>query len=756
MICDVVKKGVAMQRLYLPLLLVLFVGSNLFVQNAVAQFQTVLRAGDGGAGFGSSVFISGERVLVGESGDHDAGMWAGAAYVFERQQDDAWVEVDKFFASDAEAEDRFGSAVALDGDRALIVASGDDDEGDNAGAAYIFEYLATGIWMEVAKITVPGGHIRPSFADKGIGLSGSHALIGDPDADSRGDYTGAAYLFEQQTDGTWLQTATLTASDGAAFDFFGLEVAIDGETAIVGARHHDDNAGAAYVFERQTDGSWLEMQKLQGNDTEAGDQLGVSVSISGDRVFVGSDGDRDAGFETGSVYVFERTPNGSWIQDAKLIAGDQFGNNEFGGDVAVSGDRAFIGARDDPSVYSFVRLPGGAWVEEAKMINPFNALTGMGAIVSISGTLAVTTSHDGQVPVVLVYDVSDIPPFVSTFFLINTDTDLAISRQIPDGTLFDLSLLPRHLSLQAYASRPVESVRFEYTDNQGRQRSRIESVAPYALFGDVDGDYSPGTFPLGELTITATPYTMDYAGGEAGEPVVISINIIQSNDGPVISTFYLVDAEADEDIMQLSNGTTLDLSALPSTLNIRADVRGPATSVHFSLEPQGHARVEKVVPYALFGDLEGDYFSGTLSAGTQTLSATAFRKPDAAGDSGPANSIELNIISSANVGRAGSDVNPAFAGLELTELPDEVALHPAFPNPFNNTTTLNFSLPKSATLRLIVYDVLGREVKRLVDGMIEAGHHEVVFDAGDLPSGIYLYYLETPEGNFTRQMILLK
>ena len=89
-------------------------------------------------------------------------------------------------------------------------------------------------------------------------------------------------------------------------------------------------------------------------------------------------------------------------------------------------------------------------------------------------------------------------------------------------------------------------------------------------------------------------------------------------------------------------------------------------------------------------------------------------------------------------------------------MPDQYALEGNYPNPFNPSTTIRFGLPESAQVRLAVYDVLGRQVRVLLDGVREAGTHEVVFDASDLPSGTYLYRLETPQGSFGRTMLLAK
>ena len=103
-----------------------------------------------------------------------------------------------------------------------------------------------------------------------------------------------------------------------------------------------------------------------------------------------------------------------------------------------------------------------------------------------------------------------------------------------------------------------------------------------------------------------------------------------------------------------------------------------------------------------------------------------------------------------------AEIAAALAGYVDVEAPNEFVLDAAYPNPFNPSTTIRFSLPESAQVRLVVFDVLGREVRVLVDGTREAGTHEVVFDASDLPGGTYLYRLETPQGGFVRTMLLAR
>ena len=89
-------------------------------------------------------------------------------------------------------------------------------------------------------------------------------------------------------------------------------------------------------------------------------------------------------------------------------------------------------------------------------------------------------------------------------------------------------------------------------------------------------------------------------------------------------------------------------------------------------------------------------------------------------------------------------------------VPERYALDQNYPNPFNPTTTIRFDVPEASKVTLIVFDMLGRRVAILVDGVVSAGAHTASFDARSLPSGSYIYRLETPQGTFTKTMLLLK
>ena len=350
--------------------------------------QEAKLTGAGGL-FGWSVAISGDRAVVGARFDNAAATEAGAAYLFRRDDngtplvddDDFWIPEDTLTALDAADDDQLGGAVAIDGDRVIAGAQFEDATGDSAGAAYVFRKNDNDVWVEEAKLigsdTISGDNFGTS-----VSISGDRAVVGAWHHNAAGNRSGAAYVFRRDDNGTpsiptddfWIEEDKLVPGDAATFDQFGVAVAIDGDRIVVGAWLDDDGgnlAGSAYVFRRDDNGtpsnpaddSWVEEAKLTASDAAAGDELGKSVAIDGDRAVIGAFEDDDAcaqdpvpdpNCDSGSAYVFERDDNGTpldasddaWIQTIKLVASDTAAK-EFFGRVAIEGTTVVAGSLSD-------------------------------------------------------------------------------------------------------------------------------------------------------------------------------------------------------------------------------------------------------------------------------------------------------------------------------------------------------------------------------------------------------------------------
>ncbi len=250
-----------------------------------------LTASNGAEGdyFGRSVSISGNWAFVGAPFDDNNGQSSGSVYVYG-WDGSSWVEVAKLTASDGAAGDQFGFAIALEGDRALIGAYGNDQ----TGAVYVYEWNGSS-WVEQTKLTASDGAFLDSFGYS-VAIAGDRALVGA----YRADNSGAAYVYEW--DGSsWMEVAKLTASDRSQNDDFGAAVSLSGDRALIGAR--DDGPGSVYVYE--WDGSsWGEMARLTASDGAAGDQFGFAVALDGNWALIGALNDDDKGSNSGSAYVF--------------------------------------------------------------------------------------------------------------------------------------------------------------------------------------------------------------------------------------------------------------------------------------------------------------------------------------------------------------------------------------------------------------------------------------------------------------------
>jgi len=329
---------------------------------------------------------------TGEQDNSELG--AGAVYVFGRSGG-SWIQQAYVKASNAEADDKFGTSVALsnDGNTLAVGATGkgaireDGGYGFEAGAVYVFS-RSSGNWSQQA-------YVRAFNAEPNDFFGGSVALSGDGNilaVGARGESSnatgistdgtgeednsmfgaGAVYVFGR-SDNNWTQQAYVKASNAEAIDRFGVSVALsdDGNTLAVGAWEEDSNAtgistdgtgevdnsenlaGAVYVFVRNG-GIWSQQAYVKASNAESGDRFGRSVALSssGNTLVVGAlwersdatgistDGtgetDNSAGF-SGAAYVFGRS-DGSWLQQTYVKASNAEEFDAFGGSVSLSGD----------------------------------------------------------------------------------------------------------------------------------------------------------------------------------------------------------------------------------------------------------------------------------------------------------------------------------------------------------------------------------------------------------------------------------
>lgn len=256
------------------------------------------------------------------------------------------VTTTRLVAPDAQPGDGFG-IVSISGNFALIGAPGDDDGFDNAGSATVIRSNLYRVWRREIKLIASDPALDDAFGSA-VAIDNETAVIGAPGADDVADGAGAVYVFLRGSDGSWSETIKLTAPDGMAGDAFGTAVAIDGNRLVVGAPFADSTAaaqsGAAYLYRRDLFGAWLFETKLEPTDGLLDDEFGASVAIEGAVVAVGSPLSDEGGADSGSVYLYAPDLTNKWVEIAELASDDLAAGDGLGESVWIEGGEVIAGA----------------------------------------------------------------------------------------------------------------------------------------------------------------------------------------------------------------------------------------------------------------------------------------------------------------------------------------------------------------------------------------------------------------------------
>lgn len=417
--------------------------------------------------FGSSLAVSGDTLAVaahledsasGTDQSDNSAVAAGAVYVFVRSGS-TWTQQAYLKGSNTEADDFFGSSVAISGDTLAIGArfeasatSANEDDNSTPGSGAVYVFVRNGsTWTQQAYIKSGNADVGDLFGAS-VALSGDTLAVGAPSersaasgvgADQNDDSApgaGAAYIFFR-TGVSWSRQAYIKASNTDASDNFGTSVALEGDTLAVGAPregsaatgvngNESDNsapgAGAVYLFVRNGT-AWTQQAYIKASNTETEDRFGASVALSGETLAVGAPGEGSAEIgvggdesnnsapQSGAVYVFVQ--NGAdWSQEAYLKASNTGASDEFGSRVAISGDALAAAApledsatpgiggdqgnndaAESGAVYLFTRN-AGSWSQRAYIKGTeTEARDNFGAGLSLSGpVLAVgANGEDG-------------------------------------------------------------------------------------------------------------------------------------------------------------------------------------------------------------------------------------------------------------------------------------------------------------------------------------------------------------------------
>lgn len=357
---------------------------------------------------GTTLFLTDSLAIVGTPwAAVDGAIAAGSAYLYARTGDTDWEEIQVFELPEPALLDFYGYAVGIHEETILISAPNHDEL---RGEVHVYTRGNDGMWTYHQRLVQSDPAPRDFFGYM-IDISGDRALISA--GYSEVDYydQGAAYIFDY-VDGEWIETAKLVASDGAEDDMFGTKIALDGNTAFVGTYAHDidgqNNRGAVWVFEL-VDGEWTETQKLTASDGLPNDRFGESIGLHGDHAIIGANGvDHDGQPMRGAAYAFERQEDGTWVETQKIIGSrdePSSGADWFGQEAAIHGTTAIITAnmfeldgQNEQGVAYVFEYVDGEWTE-VQMIAASDGAAGarFGQRAALTENVAIVTAIFAEV-----------------------------------------------------------------------------------------------------------------------------------------------------------------------------------------------------------------------------------------------------------------------------------------------------------------------------------------------------------------------
>lgn len=750
---------------------------------------------------GTDVDVRDNVVVAGDSQDrvtvyrYDGFIWAQEAVLTD---------------ADATTVD-FGEALSLGDDVLLVGARTDDTATSNAGAAYVFRYDGTN-WSEEAVLTASDAQANDFFGTS-VSLDASVALVGAPTEDGgAGDpftSAGAAYVF--RFDGSqWTEEAKLTALDARTGDDFGLSVSVSGDGIAVGAPGKfvagSGNSGAAYVY--QFDGAqWTQEARLFASDAAGNDQFGSSISIDRSATLIGAPLEDDGGLTAGAVYGFG--PTIAVNAPTEAAAGSAFPVTVTVGSAAFPVvDLLGAGYRlsYDDTRFEVSSADAGAFVDDGDLVddsfieNPLG-FTSIGTFrkgstgTPLNGS-GVFTTLNSQIP---------------TGAVVGSNASLALSEVLGiDDVGAPVVLFPVG-DVLTVADPNVLFVWPGDTNNSGSINETapavdLDDVQPVANCFDLTGPARSGPFDITWGPKEADPYTFPSDGGLC-EPSATFLNPVYADatgdgtinqndlsavglnfgqarvDGPVTSAPTTLLAVAPEMLPPPSGPfEALELppleqgAAYPLRIELTEpveDLRGVVASLEV---PPGLFRVEQSVAGRLIDD--NDLVSlDRYDADTGALGLAASRKRASPSVTGTGPLVDLTLVATRSTqapvtveiaelrvhalgtGQIGLDASTARLvgpGGAVTPIERTFGLDPIAPNPVRDAATLRFALPETAPVRLAVYDVLGREVRVLVDRTMNAGPQTASVDAARLAPGLYFVRLTAGADTATRKLTVVR
>ena len=722
--------------------------------------ETTLTASDESSNdqFGTDVTLQGNAIVVGAPFEDDGGSQAGAAYVF-RLSGTTWTEEAKLVASDAQASDLFGEAVSLSGNLALIGAPEEDggvgDPASNAGAGYIFRYDGS-LWSQETILRLSTAQPNDRFASA-VAIDGTGAVVGTPGRfGDGGSDAGAAFIY-QFNGSSWLQEARLLSSDLESSDRFGNAVAIDRNTVFVGAPEEDGgasnpafSAGTVYVFgppvaaappaSAQPGGAITVSVDLGSAALPFPDVLGAGFKLQYDPTRL----------QAVSAVA------GPFIDDGDLV-NDSFIDNGAGVvsiGVFRKGSNGSVSGFGTVAEVTF-QVPSGA------PINVDAAIT-VSDVLTVDGTGRIVASYPvaGQVSLVDGTTLTVWPGDTDNSGIVDPATAAVNAADVlPIANCFNLTGPPRSgpFSIQ-WEPTTVDPWTFPPVDPAEDCAATTTFTNP--AYADATGD---GIINQNDLSAVGLNFGLARsASGPSGTLLLaVAPEMVVGNGGP-FPTVFLPETEEGRtyrfavhlnDPIAGFRGLTARLR-LPADLFRISDVApGSWLDDGDLLQLDDYDVAEGRLELAASRKRGRPSVHGTGVA--VEISATALRTTSTTA----AIMLESAVANVRGEGPVGLTTTQAslevVGGNEPTDAP-KFALSPVNPHPLRGSTQVEYELGEAGSIQLTVFDILGRRVATVRDGWHDAGVHTAPLDARTLAPGLYFVRLTSGTSSMSQRVTVVR
>jgi len=352
-----------MKKTFLFFFIVLMLGSLKQVQAQFNESIQILGDRESRAEFGTAVALNDQFAVVGASRETVA---AGAAYVYRLNEENQWVFSQKLIAPDAAEMAEFGGSMRMENNFMAIGSGRADINGvPRAGAIYIYDLIGTN-WVNVQKL------FASDYVDTGLLAVNPTSLDTEnmtivAGAPGTSNWEGAVYVFDSEGS-EWNESQIIHSPEIVPFSNFGIGVSISGNFLVAGASGENNGAGAAYIYEKAQNGIWNFVQRIEASDPQTNAYFGNAVSIDGDQLVVGAYAEGSVGGNIAAAYIFEQNDQGEWVEIQKIPSPVSAENTFYGWMVQMEGSQMVVTAPhvwglEAGQVFYYQKLANGQWEE---------------------------------------------------------------------------------------------------------------------------------------------------------------------------------------------------------------------------------------------------------------------------------------------------------------------------------------------------------------------------------------------------------